>query len=235
MCITAEVSLESSRCLFLMCISPQNPSFQHDSELIMGGYSMKRNIIISVFAASPVSLPLWGSGSGQVSVCWSCQRLEGCMCLSMLLHVKLQTYPNSFCVTYFYRYGSNESFFTHLSLRPHLCLSWLYCCASVGVGPLQDLAHYLGHPGTRFAADPLPVSSLQSVGEKLSPQHSPLLWGSTGSTGPAEPQTQPQSGFSYLLLFQLQNPLVWSSFCRLSPNYPLQDLCFTFLPRDPHF
>lgn len=107
-------------------------------------------------------------------------------------------------------------FSTHL---PPLCLF-------VGVHPLQVHDHFLGHPGTHLAAHPLPASPLQSAGEKLSPLHSPLLWGSAGSTGPAEPQTQPQPGFSYLLFFQLQNPLVWSfqllSLCRpmLNPTFP---------------
>lgn len=137
-------------------------------------------------------------------------------------------------------------FSTHLSVQPHLCLSCACCCFPMG--PLRVPAHFLGHPGTHLAADPLPASPLQSAGEKVSPQHSPLLWGSVGSTGPAEPQAQPQSGFSYLLLFQLQNPLVWSLLllalslsavqCRIQRRLSTRRLNFHPFPPlqcDPHF
>lgn len=87
-------------------------------------------------------------------------------------------------------------FCTHQALGPPPCLSCPGCCFPVGVGPLGVLAHSLGHPGT---ADPLPASPLHSAAEKRSPQHCALLLGSAGSTEPAEPQTQQQSGSSYLL------------------------------------
>lgn len=81
-------------------------------------------------------------------------------------------------------------------VKSPLPLSWPWCCFPVGVGPLRAPARFLGDPGTRFAADP---ESASPAGEKIFPRHSSLLWESAGSRGPAEPQTQSQYGFSYLL------------------------------------